>query len=233
MVRRSKYESLYRKMHAEGKSCSEIARAAGVSVSAVAQWLRGHGLDVIGDTGNVQDSQRVQLSQDVVTKAIPGYEGYLAGDDGNIYSTRTDPPTALYGRSRSKDSFLRIRMMVKGKVVDQYACTLIAKAWLPPRPLGAKLVFVDDNKHNTKPTNLSWGFTQSHVDMKQFVRCWQKANSTTEVSEEMGISIHQVHQIKKRLTDNNVPLKNFQSEEISYDDLAELAADLLATQEEE
>lgn len=230
MARKSKHEQKYREMYDAGLSCSEIARQCGVSPSAVAQWLRGRNLPVILESGNKPDSYRIVLTDAVKTKPVPGITGYLAGSDGHIYSTRTNPPTALYGKQRKGG--IRVRLPLKGKFVDCYVHVLIARAWLPERPVGGKIVFVDGDPTNCHPDNLVWGFGNSVMDLRAFVTAWQKAVTIAELCEEMAINHEDAYRVSRLLRSKGVPLKKLSGRSvIDFDELAELAADLMPEEE--
>lgn len=155
------------------------------------------------------------------------YDGYLAGSDGYIYSTKgVNHPTQIARRKSSEKSGLtrmRARLFVDGRALDANVAAVICEAFHGPRPTGCIACFIDGDRDNTNPNNLEWSIPKNtKVDRIAFVRAWQSSYSVGEVVDKMGISYTQVYVIARDMKNAGVPLKEF-SEKFDIDELKRIA----------
>lgn len=95
-------------------------------------------------------------------KTIPSLPGYLAGEDGHIYSTR-----AKYGATAPRqlaerpthDGYLRVRVVkaYAEPVRSQAVAPIVAEAYLGPRPEGQQVRHLNGVKTDNRPANLAYG----------------------------------------------------------------------------
>lgn len=92
-------------------------------------------------------------------RPIPGHPGYLAGDDGSIWSTKTsNAPRQMRTFPRDKSGHYGVNLTQGGKFRMWAVHVLVAVAWLGPRPSPRHSVLHgDDNPANNTHRNLSWG----------------------------------------------------------------------------
>ena len=106
-----------------------------------------------------------------ILKPIPGFPGYWAGSDGNVYSTRrrwkTGQPRQLVSELDDDSySFLSFRVGGKRKRVKVHA--LIALAFHGPRPsLLHETRHLDGSRNNNNPDNLMWGMRKQNADDRE------------------------------------------------------------------
>lgn len=101
-------------------------------------------------------------------KPVVGYEGlYEVSSDGQVRSL-TMPTTAgrvnrknpkvLKARSRNNNGYLCISLYEdKGKVSTKFIHSLMAEAFIGPRPVGYQCLHIDGNQNNLSIENLRWG----------------------------------------------------------------------------
>lgn len=95
-------------------------------------------------------------------KPIPSLPGYLAGDDGHVYSTRgrwgSVNPRKLDERP-THDGYLRVRVVREYgmPVQHQAVAPVIAEAFLGPKPVGMQVRHLNGDKNDNRPSNLSYG----------------------------------------------------------------------------
>lgn len=173
---------------------------------------------------------REELPANVDVRPVPIAREYLVTKDGVVYSD-TDPPLRIAyrdSRSRKEKGIIRrrVQLCVDGKVRDYYVAALVLEAWVGPRPDGMVCQQYDSDPLNCRLDNLFWGFPQTRVDPREFVKAWQSSVSVREVSERMGLSYAVATTTAKRMRDNGVPLIDLARKslgEIDYAELAELA----------
>lgn len=85
-------------------------------------------------------------------KAIPGYPGYFATPDGQIYSEKTHK----FLSQSMKGEYLRVNFYNKGKRVNQHVHRLIALTYLPNPNNLPQVHHKDENKLNNCVDNLEW-----------------------------------------------------------------------------
>ena len=222
----------YLALHEQGLTASEIARETGVSVSAVAQWLRSRGLKPHG-RANIPDSSRQILGDEDVREAS-GSPGYLVSRSGIVYSTRTDPPTAITPRSRSERA-PRVMIPRGGRIRYCHLASLVLESWGHPRPEGYVVEHRNGDPQDCRLENLHWRPLQSAaIDRAEFVRTWQSSLGVTEVSERLGISLRVASALAEKLRRLGIPLKRFSPQgSLDVEALRRLAAESCHPSEEE
>jgi hypothetical protein len=89
------------------------------------------------------------------------FVGYLAGDDGRIYSTiynrgiNREPRALAFGRGSSNYQHVNIRI-TKGEYKTTLVHSFICEAFNGPRPDGYVCSHLDGNLDNNVPSNLMW-----------------------------------------------------------------------------
>lgn len=92
---------------------------------------------------------------------IPSRPGYLAGDDGNIYSSvyhgkkPGESPRKLKP-GRQVNGYMIVNPVVAGKPITSRVHSLVCEAFHGPRPEGMDCSHLDDDKGNNRPDNLCW-----------------------------------------------------------------------------
>lgn len=100
-------------------------------------------------------------------KAIPGFDGYYAGEDGFVYSVKTGKYKRLTSYKSKKHPYLMVGVHQNGKKTKKKIHTLILMAFVGDRPVGLEARHLDGNCLNNKPSNLKWGTRQENVDDKK------------------------------------------------------------------
>ena len=112
------------------------------------------------------------------TKPIPGYPGYEADAEGNIWSMQHN--WRGYGPRKliafpDKYGYLKVRLSINGKRVNRKLHRLVCLAFhgqpTPEKPLVRHL---DGNKKNNGQDNLCWGTHQENEE--DAIRFGEKAN---------------------------------------------------------
>ena len=95
-------------------------------------------------------------------KEIPDYDGYFAGLDGFIYSTKSNKIKKLKGGTNSKGYK---RVTLNGKLL--FTHHQIARAWLGERPSSLhQCCHVNDIQTDNRPENLHYGKAGKLTDVK-------------------------------------------------------------------
>lgn len=89
---------------------------------------------------------------------IPGFENYRANRKGEILNTKT----GNFTKGGMSDRYLRVSVYRTGakKPTLEYTHDLVCRAFKGLPPKGMVCIHKDNNRTNTKPTNLTWA-TQS------------------------------------------------------------------------
>lgn len=92
---------------------------------------------------------------------IPGYEGYLANEDGYILNTKTGNST-LGGIS---DKYRRVSVYPTGAETPVLAYThvLICTAFYGESTEGQVVLHIDNDRYNNAKKNLKWGTQSENV----------------------------------------------------------------------
>lgn len=102
------------------------------------------------------------MTTDVEMRPIPGFDGYFAGADGFIYSTRvrgrSDPervPRQLRPQ-KSSNGYQQIALPEGGVWKSRLVHRLVCVAWHGPPPAGFECSHLDGSRTNNRPGNLIW-----------------------------------------------------------------------------
>jgi hypothetical protein len=213
-------DDLYQGLYDRGLSCSEIAAEAGVSTSAVAQWLRRRGLPARG-AGNLPAAARPALPDGEDVREAPGHPGYLVSRAGAVYSARTDPPREMARRATRNGP--RVCLSAAGRLRDRYVAALVLEAWAGPRPDGGVVRHKDGDRGNCRAENLEWAFGNARIDPAELIPAWQRAATIKEAAERLGSTYGAVRQAAARLIKLGVPLKKLTPGRLTEADVAELS----------
>lgn len=145
---------------------------------------------------------------------IPGYEGlYQASSFGRIRGMKRGKvlsPSASNG-------YLAVNICKGGKVVCRRVHTLVALAFIGPRPEGLQVRHLDCDKKNNKPSNLKYGTEyENYLDSyragrfkhmpigertKSRIRRLLLSGSMTqrEISASLGVSPQTVSRLNRKL----------------------------------
>jgi hypothetical protein len=114
----------------------------------------------------MHDPKEVLEICEKATRPIPGYPGYEADNEGNIWSMQHNwrgyGPRVLTAL-QDKNGYLKVRLSINGKRINRKIHRLVCLAFhgqpSPEKPLVRHL---DGNKHNNSPDNLCWGSHQEN-----------------------------------------------------------------------
>ena len=119
---------------------------------------------------------------DVELKPVIDYPGYLAGSDGNIYSTRSG--TLLCLGQRIHRGYLRVNVLSPdGKKRSEQVHKLVLSAFSGSRPDGLQCRHLNGNATDNRASNLKWGTPKEnmHDEMVQgtaaCLRCGEDSNA--------------------------------------------------------
>lgn len=104
---------------------------------------------------------------------VVGFPGYRVGNDGSVWSRRTNMGvTKLYWRRMrtrvDEDGYLRVSLRRGNKSHGCFVAHLVLEAFVGPRPEGAmSLHFPDPTRTNNRPENLRWGTVKDNSDDKE------------------------------------------------------------------
>lgn len=96
-------------------------------------------------------------SRSLVVKDIPGYTGYKADSEGNIWGRKGFRLKWQY----NKGGYPRVSV---GYNINQTVHTLICLAFHGPRPSGQQIRHLDNDKSNSCPGNLIYGTSRENAD---------------------------------------------------------------------
>lgn len=102
----------------------------------------------------------VEEVRDALAKAIPGYAGYEADEDGNIWSVASN--WRGYGRRQlnqqpDPDGYLKVRLSRAGRRVRKAVHHLVCRAFHGEPSPGLEVRHLDGTRRNNRPDNLCWG----------------------------------------------------------------------------
>lgn len=101
---------------------------------------------------------------------IPGYPGYRAGDDGSIWSCKsnsgklTDRWKRLSPAVHKKTGYLRVCVTpATGKPQTAWVSRLVLAAFVGPCPAGMEACHENDKRNDNRPSNLKWDTRQNNI----------------------------------------------------------------------
>lgn len=89
-------------------------------------------------------------------RPVPIAPGYEASRDGQVRSLLNGEPTVI-GATPGPCGFLTFKPWVDGRPVSARVGTLVAAAWVGPRPAGSEVRRLDGNPLNDRADNLAYG----------------------------------------------------------------------------
>jgi hypothetical protein len=125
-------------------------------------------------------------------KAIPGYPGYYADEQGNIWSERKGSLT-LKSSTENHKGYLRVGIMDRGRQRCLSVHSLVALAFLGERPDGYDICHNDGNPRNNTPKNLRYD-TRSNNAKDRFLHGRNKLNERDyqDIRWLRGMNVSQV-----------------------------------------
>lgn len=95
-------------------------------------------------------------------RPIPGFPGYHVADDGSIVGKRG----TLLKPSPNSDGYPSVQLRLNGREVHKSVHSLVASAWLPPKPSPKhEVAHFDGVKANCAVSNLRWATSkENHAD---------------------------------------------------------------------
>lgn len=102
-------------------------------------------------------------------RPIPGFPGYLAGDDGHVYSTKWHRTHRLCPAPNAKGYPQLHLRTASGTYKTLRVHRFVALAFLPPRPTPQhEMRHIDGDRLNNRPSNLAWGTqAENRADMER------------------------------------------------------------------
>jgi len=88
-------------------------------------------------------------------RPIPGFDGYLAGTDGSIWSQRRRDETCLAG-TVTMYGYQQYTLQRRGREVFRLGHILVLEAFVGPRPEGYHACHANGNKLDNRLENLRW-----------------------------------------------------------------------------
>lgn len=126
---------------------------------------------------------------------IPSLPGYVAGEDGHVYSLRSNQagPRRLTERP-THDGYLRVRVVREyaQPVRHQAVAPVVAEAFLGPRPAGLQVRHIDGNKSNNAPSNLAYGTARENARDRE-------SHGTTARGARGGTARHSAEQVREAI----------------------------------
>lgn len=89
-------------------------------------------------------------------RTVPGVDGYEASDQGRVRSLRRRTPRVLVA-TVGPCGFRTVSLTINGRRRCRRVGTLVALAWLGPRPPAAEVRRVNGNTLDDRPENLAYG----------------------------------------------------------------------------
>ncbi len=165
---------------------------------------------------------------DIVWNPIPGYEGYYASKDGKILSTKKKNPIIM-SQIKAKDGYLYVFMYENGKMEKVWVHRAVLMAWDRLPNLEEETRHLNDIPYDNRLENLCWGTREENVADKrrngglpigersgshvltedQVLEIREKFSgdmSSTDLSEEYGVSKNTILEIAKGNTWKHLPV---------------------------
>jgi len=108
------------------------------------------------------------MISNTIRRPIPGFDWYLACDDGTIYSTKTNRTLKMNIQSSGRYYIVNIKSDEKGKFNTERVHRLVCTAFHGPPPTPKHTVsHIDGNWRNNTPSNLRWETLKENHQMKK------------------------------------------------------------------
>ncbi len=140
-----------------------------------------------------------ERNSSVEYRAIPGFPGYEAGDDGSVWSywstsgrLRLSPrslkqttQTGQRGPRYFRAPYKRVGLTIAGRLVSMHVHRLVLLAFVGPCPPGMETRHLDDNPENNRRINLEWATKQRNgLDRRAAGRSKGQRNGRAKLSTE-------------------------------------------------
>lgn len=136
-------------------------------------------------------------------KAIPGMDGYLAGSDGQIYSTKQGKLKRLTSHPTIDNGYLHVGLYLNDQRKTINVHRLVALAWHGERPSEHHQIrHLNGNQLDNRPANLLYGTKEENYMDREL-------HGTTARGEQIGTSKlteSQVKQIRKEFAEGATKL---------------------------
>jgi hypothetical protein len=149
-----------------------------------------------------------------VYKLIPGFLGYFATEDGDIYSAwRHGCGNKKFGDLHKKAShpnnvgnmtYRQVSLICNGKATRQYVGHLVLLAFVGPRPAGYQMCHGPNGSLDDSIENVSWGTTKKNS-------CDDKLRDGTLLTGEYGTNaklkqsqIEEIYQLKGKRSQRSI-----------------------------
>lgn len=144
------------------------------------------------------------IQNGVEFRLIPGFPGYAAGNNGDIWSQHGgNGATAnwhILKPGRHQRGYKKYRLCVSGKVIDKMGHNLVMLAFVGPKPAGMQVRhFPDRDPCNNAVSNLSYGTPQQNWEDRL-------VHGTDDCGEKSHLHIateEEVREIRKRWDHGN------------------------------
>lgn len=123
------------------------------------------------DTLNMFENNLITTENEIL-KAIPGYPGYLASNQGRVYSLKNNRFLAIEHRAK----YDYICLSVNGNAKNRRLNRIIALAFCPKTEEQNEVHHQDTNSRNNKPNNLMWVTPHQHKAIHRELKKELKAN---------------------------------------------------------
>lgn len=118
--------------------------------------------------------EEIKKRLEAATKPIPGFEGYAADCDGNIWSVSSNwrgYGSRILNTQLDKYGYKKVRMMKNGKRVKKLVHQLICLAFYGPKPTNDHEVCHNDGSRTLNSvSNLRWGTRKDNAIDRSFHR---------------------------------------------------------------
>jgi hypothetical protein len=130
-----------------------------------------------------------------VWKEIPGFNGYLASDDGCIGHKNKN---GIYVKKQfiSETGYPKVTLYVEGRVKNLYVHRLVAFAFIPNPENRNQVNHIDGNKLNPRVDNLEWN-TASENMIHAFHILNRKCSGFQNSKKRTGINNHRSKKVSQ------------------------------------
>jgi len=136
-------------------------------------------------------------------RLIPGLVGYMAGDDGSVWSKRrrnwadkVSPPwrqlvPKMRKTASGKSHRLEHCLMQSGKRIYRSVGFLILTAFVGKRPAGLQVLHKDDDPNNNALSNLRWGTAKENCADRESngKTCSGESHHSAKLTDEMVLKL--------------------------------------------
>ena len=127
----------------------------------------------------------------IIEKWVPGFEGNYSVDSlGNLISYKRRDKRYLIG-GIDKDGYRKAILCMNGSRHHARIATLIAAAFIGPKPLGMVVRHLDGNLLNNRPENLCYGTQKENIADKEIhgTKLMGESHPSSKLTERQVIEI--------------------------------------------